>query len=78
MGSGFFAKWPLFTAACSARDWRAAAADCRMKEAGNPGFVPRNTANRILFGNAHEVDAQSLEPSRLYYPDVLHGTGAQV
>jgi GH24 family phage-related lysozyme (muramidase) len=72
MGSGFSAKWPLFTAACAARDWQAAAANCRMKETGNPGLVPRNNANQRLFRNAHEVVVQNLEPSRLYYPDVVH------
>jgi hypothetical protein len=78
MGSGFTAKWPRFTTACRARDWLAAAADCRMKEEGNPGIVPRNDANQLLLRNAHRVDAQKLEPSRLFYPDVLHDTAGLV
>jgi len=78
MGSGFSAKWPNFSAACRARDWLAAAANCHMNEAGNPGLAPRNVANKQLFGNAHEVFAQSLEPSRLFYPEVLHATAGQV
>lgn len=78
MGSGFTATWPRFTAACRAKDWLAAAADCRMREAGNPGIVPRNRANQLLFGNAHEVAAQSLDPSRLFYPEVLQSPGGHV
>jgi GH24 family phage-related lysozyme (muramidase) len=77
MGSGFPAKWPRFTAACGAADWLAAAANCRMKETGNPGVVPRNDANQRLFRNAYEVVAQILEPSRLYYPESLHDAKAQ-
>ena len=41
--------WPKFTAACNMGDWIAAAAECKMEEAGNPGLVPRNLANRQLF-----------------------------
>lgn len=77
MGSGFPARWPRFTAACGSQDWSAAARDCRMKEAGNPGIVPRNDANQRLFQNAHEVAAQGLEHSALFYPTPLHGQGAQ-
>lgn len=78
MGSGFPAKWPRFRAACAARDWLVAAADCRMKEAGNPGIVPRNDANERAFKNAHQVVAQNLDPSRLFYPEIVHETGGQV
>lgn len=76
MGSGFPAKWPKFKAACLARNWLAAAADCRMKEAGNPGIVPRNDANQRLFQNAHAIAAQGLDPSTLFYPKALHGPTA--
>jgi hypothetical protein len=78
MGSGFPATWPRFTKACQARDWLGAAADCRMNEKGNPGLVPRNDANQLLFRNAHQVEAQKLEPSRLFYPEALHDVGGQV
>ena len=77
MGSGFPAKWPRFKAACLAHNWLEAAADCRMKEAGNPGIVPRNDANQQLFRNAHEVTKQGLEPSRLFYPEALHDSPTQ-
>jgi len=72
MGSAFHEKWPRFKQACNAADWRAAAENCRMKEAGNPGLIPRNNANQRLFRNAHEVVAQKLDPSRLFYPEALH------
>lgn len=49
MGAGFTKKWPKFTAACRALDWAKAAAECKMREAGNPGIVPRNKKNAELF-----------------------------
>lgn len=70
MGAGFPAKWPQFTAACRAQDWAryavgangartltgGAAALCKIREAGNPGIVPRNKADRALLeAAAHAV-----------------------
>jgi GH24 family phage-related lysozyme (muramidase) len=69
MGSAFSTKWPKFTAACVAQDWLAAIGNCRIKEAGNPGIVPRNAANRLLFGNAQAVLVQKLDRARLFYPE---------
>jgi hypothetical protein len=45
-------QWPRFRAACGQMDFAAAAANCRIDETGNPGVVPRNFANKTLFGNA--------------------------
>lgn len=44
--------WPRFDAALHAQDWTAAAAECRIREAGNPGVAPRNVENRRLFLDA--------------------------
>lgn len=73
MGPAFSPQWPKFTAACRARDWSAAAADCRMREVSktgvpNPGVVPRNNANQRCLNNAHAVEAQGLPLNELIYP----------
>ncbi len=49
MGSGFPARWPLFSASVRAQDWRACAENCSISAVGNPGVVPRNDANKALF-----------------------------
>lgn len=41
--------WPRFEAALHARDWTTAAAECRIRDADNPGVAPRNVENRRLF-----------------------------
>lgn len=70
-GPGFWSPsaghnyWPKLTAALRARDWAAASVECFMnEERKNPGIIPRNKANRILFMNA----AAGLDPSVLYWP----------
>lgn len=62
LGAGFPKGWPKFTAACKAKAWSDAAANCRMSEKGNPGVKPRNDANVRLFGTADRVDADGLNP----------------
>jgi hypothetical protein len=60
--------WPKLTAALRARDWRTASVECFMdEEKKNPGIIPRNKANRILFTNA----ALSADPAVLYWPKDL-------
>jgi GH24 family phage-related lysozyme (muramidase) len=46
--------WPKFEAALHAQDWATAAAECRIRDADNPGVTPRNTENRRLFLEAAE------------------------
>ncbi|GHH80999.1 hypothetical protein GCM10018793_37490 [Streptomyces sulfonofaciens] len=41
--------FPKFQAAAAAGDWATMARECRMTEAGNPGVVPRNIRNALLF-----------------------------
>lgn len=69
VGAAFAPKWPKFTAACRAGDWVAAAENCKLREAGNPGVIPRNQANQLLFTNARQVVTQKLDGSRLFYPE---------
>lgn len=76
MGPAFAAggQWPSFRAACGKMDFMAAAANCRISEAGNPGVVPRNEANKRLFGNAHVVlngKATWYNRDVLYWPMAL-------
>ena len=80
MGPGAFQGFPNFSAACQRGDFKTAAAECRMSEAGNPGVVPRNRANALLFSNAAAVMApgSGLQAATLYYPRDLGkaaGTG---
>lgn len=75
MGPGGPGGFPNFRAACQRLDFSAAASDCRMNEAGNPGLVPRNNANVTLFSNAAIVLAGAAQPNldraNLYYPRAL-------
>jgi len=75
MGPGGPGGFPQFRVACQNLDFKSAAVECKMNEAGNPGLVPRNQANVALFSNAAVVLAGqsqgSLQPATLYYPRVL-------
>jgi hypothetical protein len=80
MGPGGPGQFSHFRAACQNMDFSAAAKECKMDETGNPGLVPRNRANVLLFSNAAVVlasEAQgSLQRSVVYYPEVLKNTTA--
>jgi len=87
MGSGFATggRWPNFRASVAAGDWAGAAANCGIDATGNPGVVPRNTANRQLFTTAQRVVAEGLDPEVLLYgagggvaPPAQHGTGRAI
>ena len=75
MGPGGPGAFSQFRAACQNLDFKTAATECKMNEAGNPGLVPRNQANVTLFSNAAVVLAGesqgSLQGATLYYPRVL-------
>jgi hypothetical protein len=75
MGPAGPGAFPNFRAACQSNNFKTAAAECKMNEVGNPGLIPRNQANFILFSNAAAVlagDAQgTFQHSVLYYPRVL-------
>jgi hypothetical protein len=42
-------RFPKFQAAAVVGDWLIMARECRMTEAGNPGVIPRNVRNSLLF-----------------------------
>ena len=74
MGPAGPGGFPHFSAACKSGNFSAAAAECKMNEAGNPGLVPRNQANFLLFSNAAVVAGDStgaFPHSVLHYPQVL-------
>ena len=69
MGAGFPAEWGNLSASIRKRDWAACAENCKIREAGNPGIVPRNKANKALFeaaayAVAHPVPAGITEDDR--------------
>jgi GH24 family phage-related lysozyme (muramidase) len=75
-GPGFTKKFPNFTRLALSGDWSAAIAKdasggyaAKIREAGNPGVVPRNAANRLCFANAALVLQQGLPVTRLYWPN---------
>ena len=51
-------SWPRLAASCRAGDWQAAASNCEIKSAGNPGVVPRNLCQRALFELAAGVSVE--------------------
>lgn len=68
VGPAFHTRFPRLHAALVAGDFLAASNECRMQEAGNPGLVPRNKANRVLYRNAAAVVERRLDPEVLYWP----------
>src|SRR5690606_35469152 len=67
-GADFPRKWPKFWAAFRARDWAKAYANCTIREAGNPGIIPRNEANRLMLANAQVVEELGLDRDKLHWP----------
>lgn len=65
-GAGF--NFPKCEAALRALDFATAAAECSIREVGNPGVAPRNRANRQLFQLATRSIADGRDPSLLLYP----------
>jgi GH24 family phage-related lysozyme (muramidase) len=61
-GPNFTAKFPRFTAAARAGDWWTCADECKLREAGNPGVVPRNLADKWLFTCAALANSPTAEP----------------
>jgi hypothetical protein len=70
-GLGPAFNYPKFQAHLKLREWEGCALECGMQEKGNPGVIPRNQKNRILFRNAAMVEKLSLDPDKLYFPAEL-------
>ena len=71
MGAGF--NFPKFQAAVNGLvpDFRTAAVESHMNDVGNPGLVPRNAANVVLFNNAADVIDKGLPHDVLVWTDGL-------
>lgn len=63
--------FPRFEAAAAARDFATCSVECHMADALNPGLVPRNKANAVLFMNAAAVQATGGDPEELHFPTQL-------
>ncbi len=61
-------KFPRFTEAVRVRNWAAAAAQCAIREQGNPGVIPRNVANRLCFANAAVMQAAQDRAALVQWP----------
>lgn len=70
VGPGFPTKFPSFTRSVLAGDWLGARDNCTIREAGNPGVVPRNRANRVCFTNAEIVARCGMDRSELHWPTI--------
>lgn len=70
-GLGPAFNFPKFQAHLKLREWEGCAQECGMQEKGNPGVIPRNKNNRVLFRNAEMVEKLSLDPDKLYFPTEL-------
>lgn len=69
MGPNF--QYPRWELAMMVGDWTACAEECYIPDTHNPGLVPRNAANRTLFGNAEKVATMGMDPGTVWFPKVL-------
>jgi hypothetical protein len=70
VGPDFPVKFPTFTGHAKRQQWESAIHHCTIREAGNPGVVPRNRANRVCFANAEIVNRCGLARDILRWPNV--------
>lgn len=75
MGPGFLSTFKNLVTALqgSPPDFGAAVAQCKINATGNPGVIPRNTADQVLFGNAAKVQAGQGNPNVLYFLNDVTG-----
>lgn len=69
-GPGFPATFKNFTRFATKQDWPNAALCAKIREAGNPGIVPRNRHNQTCFANAATVIANGMDRDVLHWPEV--------
>lgn len=62
--------YPILDRALRQRDYATAAAQCHINEEGNPGVIPRNSANVAMYRNASHVVRQQRDPEVLVWPEV--------
>lgn len=80
VGAAFYQKFGNLAKLIDAENWELAARldvpsdpksnwPGKIREAGNPGVVPRNVKNRFCFQNAAVVKAAGLEVTTLHWPE---------
>lgn len=70
MGPSFSGDYPMFCAAVSKDDWKTAAAECEMQDAGG-GIDRRNEATKLAFTLAINVQLGGIDPNVLQSPVLL-------
>ena len=65
------AKFPKFLSAAREFDFEGCSRECDIDTTGNPGVVPRNEAQRLLFRHAARVMRNELDLEYLNYPDPI-------
>ena len=72
--------FPVLASALARRDFSAAARNCHIDDAHNPGVTPRNRADVALYTNADVVERHGLDPDIITWPRTvtLGGDGAVV
>lgn len=60
--------FPRLVGALRQQNFLLAVDHCHISEAGNPGIVPRNEANKLAYSNAALVRAVGMDPEVLHYP----------
>lgn len=66
-------RFARLEAALRKRDWLTAAQECRIDTTNNPGIIPRNAQNAMLYRNA----ALAEDPALLYWPRDLWEDGPE-
>jgi GH24 family phage-related lysozyme (muramidase) len=81
VGPGFTKAFGNFTRLVLEGDWGGTIAKdasggyaAKIREAGNPGIVPRNARNRLCFANAELVARGAFDVDRLNWPNVVPPT----
>jgi GH24 family phage-related lysozyme (muramidase) len=68
-GPAFPTKFGNFTGFAKKQDWKNAGLCSAIRTEGNPGIIPRNKANLLLFNNAAFVHTQQLAVDVLHWPN---------
>lgn len=72
MGAGYVKIFKNLVEAANKHSWLVAAECCKIREEGNPGIIPRNRANKILFG----ISALAYGPTDTGYDKTKVSEGA--
>lgn len=77
-GADFEVQFKNCTNSANRGDWMSCAIEGKLKEAGNPGLVPRNKQQVLCFHNAAAAKEHSLDPETLFWPGAAPTVDADV